>query len=78
MEIQNNDVLKIALKKYFENPKITELKELLKFSQAVKIDLDDPKLEIRILKEKRGVELENLLKEYQKLKNFRKLVNLMG
>lgn len=75
-DLQETDVLKFVIKKYFENPQNKEISSLIKFCKASNLQIDDTNLENTIKKSKKGEELANLLKEYRKLANFRKLISL--
>jgi len=72
-ELSSEDCVKYVLRNYFEKEGISEFENLVRFCQKGKIHLEDPSLKEKISKEKKGVELEVLNKEYANLEKFKHL-----
>ena len=65
-----------VVRHFIQRSNCPELKGLLKFAQEFNLHLDDPNLEAKLRKEKKGNELESLWHEFAKLTQLKKINSL--
>ena len=70
------DFLKYVFRNIVEKSRFPDIQKLVEFVQDYKIHLDDSTLETKLRKEKKGEELERLLKEFTKLNSLKRLISL--